>query len=50
VAVDVDARYAEVAPSGRALFAPQRTHWGTRWFVAADPDGNPIAFGERGSR
>ncbi len=41
---DVAARYAEVAKSGRALFAPQPTHWGTLWFVARDPDGNLIAF------
>ena len=27
-----------------ALFAPEPTHWGTRWFVARDPDGNLIAF------
>jgi uncharacterized glyoxalase superfamily protein PhnB len=41
---DVDARYKEVAKSGSALFAPQKSHWGTRWFVAKDPDGNLIAF------
>ena len=43
---DVDARYDQLAKSGRALFPPQATHWGTRWFVAADPDGNLIAFEE----
>jgi len=41
---DLDARYAQIAPSGAALFAPEATHWGTRWFVARDPDGNLIAF------
>jgi uncharacterized glyoxalase superfamily protein PhnB len=41
---DVQARYAEVSKSGRALFPPQATHWGTMWFVAQDPDGNLIAF------
>lgn len=41
---NVDARYEELAKTGRALFPPQATHWGTRWFVAADPDGNLIAF------
>jgi uncharacterized glyoxalase superfamily protein PhnB len=44
---DVDARYAEVAARGGALFAPQDTHWGTRWFVACDPDGNLIAFEQK---
>ena len=39
---DIDARYA--ALSKVALFPPERTHWGTRWFVARDPDGNLIAF------
>ncbi|MFY9512118.1 MAG: VOC family protein [Rubrivivax sp.] len=39
---DLDARYAQL--QAQALFAPETTHWGTRWFVAADPDGNLIAF------
>ena len=41
---DVDQRHAELAAKGLALFAPEHTHWGTRWFVARDPDGNLIAF------
>jgi catechol 2,3-dioxygenase-like lactoylglutathione lyase family enzyme len=40
----IDARHAELAAAGLALFAPEPTHWGTRWFVAKDPDGNLIAF------
>ncbi len=44
---DVDARHAELAAKGAALFAPEATHWGTRWFVARDPDGNLIAFEQR---
>jgi uncharacterized glyoxalase superfamily protein PhnB len=39
---NVDQRYADLASS--ALFPPEQTHWGTRWFVAKDPDGNLIAF------
>jgi catechol 2,3-dioxygenase-like lactoylglutathione lyase family enzyme len=42
---DLDARYAQLAAV--ALFAPETTHWGTRWFVARDPDGNLIAFEQR---
>jgi catechol 2,3-dioxygenase-like lactoylglutathione lyase family enzyme len=41
---DIDARYAELNRQGLALFAPEATHWGTRWFVARDPDGNLLAF------
>jgi catechol 2,3-dioxygenase-like lactoylglutathione lyase family enzyme len=41
---DIDARHLQVAARGAALFAPETTHWGTRWFVACDPDGNLIAF------
>jgi uncharacterized glyoxalase superfamily protein PhnB len=41
---DIERRYAQLAASGAALFAPENTHWGTRWFVARDPDGNLIAF------
>jgi catechol 2,3-dioxygenase-like lactoylglutathione lyase family enzyme len=44
---DVDARHAELAAKNAALFAPEATHWGTRWFVARDPDGNLIAFEQR---
>lgn len=39
---DLDARYA--ALKAAALFAPEATHWGTRWFVVQDPDGNLVAF------
>jgi catechol 2,3-dioxygenase-like lactoylglutathione lyase family enzyme len=41
---DIDARHRQLAASGAAVFAPEPTHWGTRWFVARDPDGNLIAF------
>jgi len=41
---DIDARYTELNRLGLALFPPEATHWGTRWFVARDPDGNLLAF------
>jgi uncharacterized glyoxalase superfamily protein PhnB len=44
---DVDRRYEELSKSKVALFAPEHTHWGTRWFVASDPDGNLIAFEQK---
>lgn len=43
----IEQRYAEVAKSGAALFPPEKTHWGTVWFVARDPDGNLIAFEQK---
>lgn len=39
---DLDARYESLREV--ALFPPEDTHWGTRWFVVRDPDGNRIAF------
>ena len=44
---DVEERYKELVGSGSTLFPPENTHWGTRWFVAKDPDGNLIAFEQR---
>lgn len=41
---DLDTRYAELDRAGLALVAPEHTHWGTRWFVARDPDGNLVGF------
>lgn len=43
---DLDERHRALAAKGLALFAPEATHWGTRWFVVRDPDGNLIAFEE----
>lgn len=41
---DLDARYEAIGDKSRVVIAPERTHWGTRWFVVRDPDGNLIAF------
>lgn len=41
---DLDQRYAELQQQGLPLFPPETTHWGTRWFVVRDPDGNLIAY------
>ena len=46
---DIEARYAELEQSGAALFKPQMNHWGTKWFVAKDPDGNLLAFEQQRS-
>lgn len=39
---DITRRHAQLGDA--AQFPPEATHWGTQWFVAADPDGNLIAF------
>ena len=41
---DLDARYRQLQAFGLPLFPPEPTHWGTRWFVVRDPDGNLIAY------
>lgn len=39
---DIARRHAQLGEA--AQFVPEATHWGTQWTVAADPDGNLIAF------
>ncbi len=41
---DLDAKYRQLQAFGLPLFPPEPTHWGTRWFVVRDPDGNLIAY------
>jgi catechol 2,3-dioxygenase-like lactoylglutathione lyase family enzyme len=41
---DLDARFREVSAAAEVVVAPEATHWATRWFVVADPEGNLIAF------
>ena len=43
---DVDARFRELPKGTHVVVTPEQTHWGTRWFVVRDPDGNLIAFEE----
>ena len=40
----VDKRFAKIPAGAHVVRAPEETHWGTRWFVLKDPDGNLIAF------
>jgi len=44
---DLDRRYQQLAVSGVVVVAPEETHWGTRWFVVRDPDGNLIAYEQK---
>ena len=41
---NLEARFAELGSTVEVVVAPEATHWGTRWFVVADPEGNLIAF------
>jgi catechol 2,3-dioxygenase-like lactoylglutathione lyase family enzyme len=41
---DLEERFRELAPVAEVVVHPEATHWGTRWFVVADPDGNLIAY------
>ena len=43
---DIDARFRALPKGGHVVTEPEATHWGTRWFVVRDPDGNLIAFEE----
>lgn len=41
---DIDKRFARMPKGDHVVRQPEDTHWGTRWFVVRDPDGNLIAF------
>jgi len=43
---DIDARFKAMPKGDHVVTEPEDTHWGTRWFVVRDPDGNLIAFEE----
>jgi len=41
---DIDARFRMLPKGAHVVVEPASTHWGTRWFVVRDPDGNLIAY------
>lgn len=41
---DLDKRFGALPKGPHVVREPEATHWGTRWFVVKDPDGNVIAF------
>ena len=43
---DIDKRFKALPKGAHVVSEPEATHWGTRWFVVRDPDGNEIAFEE----
>ncbi len=47
---DIDARFRMLPAGDHVVVHPENTHWGTRWFVVRDPDGNLFAFEELPTR
>jgi catechol 2,3-dioxygenase-like lactoylglutathione lyase family enzyme len=47
---NLDGRFQELASLVEVVVKPEATHWGTRWFVVKDPDGNLIAYEQPVSR
>ena len=47
---DIDARFRTLPKGEHVVVEPASTHWGTRWFVVRDPDGNLFAFEELHAR
>ena len=43
---DIEKRFKTLPKGAHVVEEPQATHWGTKWFVVRDPDGNLIAFEE----
>jgi catechol 2,3-dioxygenase-like lactoylglutathione lyase family enzyme len=41
---NLDDRYRQLGGRVEVVVKPEATHWGTRWFVVKDPDGNLIAY------
>jgi uncharacterized glyoxalase superfamily protein PhnB len=41
---NLEERFAQVSRQAKVVVPPETTHWGTRWFVLEDPDGNLIAY------
>lgn len=41
---DLDQRFAQLGSHADVVVRLESTHWGTRWFVVKDPDGNLIAY------
>ena len=41
---DVDASFAKIKNGSHVVVKPENNHWGTRWFVVEDPDGNQFAW------
>lgn len=41
---DVDQTFSKIKHGSHVITQPENTHWGTRWFVVEDPDGNQFGW------
>ena len=41
---DVDAHFLKIKNGRHVIKVPENTHWGTRWFLVEDPDGNQFGW------
>ncbi len=41
---DVDESFSRIKSGSHVITQPENTHWGTRWFVVEDPDGNQFGW------
>ena len=41
---DTDAMFAKIKNGPHVKVQPENNHWGTRWFLVEDPDGNQFAW------
>jgi catechol 2,3-dioxygenase-like lactoylglutathione lyase family enzyme len=41
---DVDLSFSKIKEGPHVVVRPENTHWGTRWFVVEDPDGNQFGW------
>ena len=41
---DVDTTFSKIKNGTHVITQPENTHWGTRWFVVEDPDGNQFGW------
>lgn len=41
---DVDASFAKIKDGAHVIVRPENNHWGSRWFMVEDPDGNQFGW------
>jgi uncharacterized glyoxalase superfamily protein PhnB len=41
---DVDGTFAKIRNGSHVVVKPENNHWGTRWFMVEDPDGNQFGW------
>lgn len=41
---NVDQTFSKIRHGSHAIISSENTHWGTRWFVVEDPDGNQFGW------